>query len=77
MRIHCVQDGGQADGAKLSIEETARKIASVFDAPLSLVQSHVVGWLEIIYEPEGPNAIQMEEFEQVIELWITPYDDPL
>ena len=65
-----------ADGARLSIEETARKIASASDAPLSMVQSHVVGWLEMIYEPEGLNEIQMEEFEQLIELWITPYDDP-
>jgi len=65
-----------ADGAKLSIEDTARKIHSASDAPLNLVQSHVVGWLEVIYEPEALNEDQMEEFEQLIELWITPYDDP-
>jgi hypothetical protein len=63
------------DGAKLSIEETAHKIKSGSDAPLELIQSHVVGWLEMIYEPEGLSEQQMEEFERLIDVWIAPYDD--
>jgi hypothetical protein len=43
--------------------------------PGDVVQSHVVGWLEMHYEPEGLDEDQMEEFEQLIELWIAPYDD--
>ena len=62
------------DGSRLSIEDTARKIRSESGAPLDMVQSHVVGWLEVIYEPDGLDEDQMEEFEQLIELWITPYD---
>jgi hypothetical protein len=63
------------DGARLSIEDTARKIHSESGAPLDMVQSHVVGWLEMSYEPEGLDEDQMEQFEREIELWITPYDD--
>ncbi len=63
-----------SDGARLSIEDTVRKISSESGAPPHLVQSHVVGWLEMIYEPEGFDDDQMEEFDQLIDLWITPYD---
>ena len=63
------------DATRLSIEDTARKIHSESGAPLDRIQSHVVGWLEMIYEPEGLDEDQMEEFEQLIELWITPYDN--
>ena len=65
------------DGARLSIEDTARRGDSESGAPLDRVQSHVVGWLEMTYEPEGLNEQQMEEFERLIEQWIAPYDDAL
>lgn len=63
------------DGARLSVEDTARRIHSKFGAPLDMVQSHVVGWLEMTYEPQGLDEHQMEEFERLIEQWITPYDE--
>jgi len=63
------------DGTRRSIENTALKICSESGAPLDMVQSHVVGWLEVTYEPGGLDEDQMEDFEREIELWITPYDD--
>ena len=63
------------DGACLSIDDTARRIHTESGAPLDMVQSHVVGWLEMIYEPEGLDEDQMEEFERLIEQWTTPYND--
>lgn len=65
------------DGARLSIEETARRVHLQSGAPLDQVQSHVVGWLETTYEPRGLDEKQMEEFERLIERWIAPYDDLL
>lgn len=62
------------DGARLSIEETAQRVHEEYGAPLESVQSHVVGWLEVIYDPEGLDEERMEEFERLIELWIAPYD---
>ena len=66
-----------ADGAHLSIEDTARRIHSEHGMSLDKIQSHVVGWLEMIYEPRGLTEQQMEEFEMLIERWITPYDEAL
>jgi len=65
------------DGARLSIEDTTRRIQSDSGMPLDKIQSHVIGWLEMTYEPQGLNEQQMEEFELLIEGWITPYDEAL
>jgi len=65
------------DRARLSIEDTARRIHSESGAPLDIIQSHVVGWLEMTYEPEGLDQEQMEEFERLIEHWIAPYDNAI
>ena len=64
-----------ADGARLSIEETARRIHAQSAMPLDSIQSHVVGWLEVTYEPEGLTEHQMEEFERLIDQWIAPYEE--
>ena len=64
-----------ADGSRLSIEDTARRIHSESGMSLDKIQSHVVGWLEMTYEPRGLTEQQMEEFELLIERWITPYDE--
>jgi hypothetical protein len=63
------------DGTRLSIEEAARKIRSESGVTDDIVQLHVVSWLQMDYEPEGLDEEQMEEFEQLIELWTAPYED--
>lgn len=65
------------DGARLSIEDTARRIHSASGTRLDKVQPHVVAWLQMTYEPEGLDEEQMEEFERLIEQWTKPYDDAL
>ena len=64
-----------ADGARLSIEASARRIHAQSGMPLDSIQSHVVGWLEMTYEPQGLDEHQMEEFELLIEQWIAPYEE--
>lgn len=66
-----------ADGSWLSVEETARRIHAQSGMPLESIESHVVGWLEMIYEPHGLNEREMEDFELLIEQWITPYAEAL
>ena len=66
-----------ADGSRLSIDNTARRIHAQSGMPLDRIESHVVGWLEMIYEPHGLNEHQLEEFELLIEQWITPYEKAL
>lgn len=64
-----------ADASRLSVEETVRRIHAQSGMPLDGIESHVIGWLEMIYEPQGLNEHQMEEFDLLIEQWITPYDE--
>jgi hypothetical protein len=45
--------------------------------PLETIASHLIGWLEMTYEPRGLTEQQLEEFELLIEQWITPYDEAL
>lgn len=66
-----------ADASRLSVEETVRRIHARCGMPLDAIESHVIGWLEMIYEPHGLTEHQMEEFELLIEQWITPYDEAL
>ena len=66
-----------ADASRLSVEETVRRIHAQSGMPLDGIESHVIGWLEMIYEPRGLNEHQMEEFELLMEQWITPYDEGL
>ncbi len=60
---------------RLSIEEAVRIIHSESGVPADIVQFNVVCWLQMHYEPEGLDQEQMEEFEQLIELWTAPYED--
>lgn len=64
-----------ADASRLSIEETVRRIHAQCGMPLDGIESHVIGWLQMIYEPQGLNEHQMEEFELLIDQWIAPYDE--
>lgn len=66
-----------ADASRLSVEETVRRIHAQSGMPVDGIESHVLGWLEMIYEPQGLNEHQMEEFELLIEEWITPYEEAL
>ena len=59
-----------ADGQRLSITETARRIHSQSDLPFSEIESYIIGWLEMHYEPEGLTEQQMEQFENMIDNWI-------
>lgn len=64
-----------ADASHLSIEETTRRIHAQSGMPLDEIASHIIGWLEMIYEPQGLTEQQMEDFELLIEQWIGPYDE--
>jgi len=62
------------DGTRLSIEDTAQRIHSESGMELDNITAHVLGWLEIIYDPQDLNEQQMEEFDLLIDRWIAPYD---
>ena len=63
------------DGKRLSITQTARRIHKQSKLPLQKIKSHVVSWLEMHYEPEGLSEQQMNEFENMIDVWIQEYQN--
>ena len=65
------------DGTCLSIEGTAHRIHCESGMALDNIIAHVVGWLEIIYDPQNLNEQQIEEFDLLIDRWIAPYDGML
>jgi len=70
------------DGSRLSISQTAKRIQLQSQFPLTSIEPHVVGWLEMHYEPKDLDEQQMEQFEDLIDAWIndhqrsTTHDNP-
>lgn len=63
------------DGKRLSITETARRIHLQSNLPLKQIESHVVGWLEMHYQPQGLNEQQMDQFETILLAWTQEHED--
>lgn len=63
------------DGERLSINQTTRRIQNQSKLPLAKIESHVVGWLEMHYEPEGLSEQQMDDFENLIDAWVQDYQN--
>lgn len=42
-----------------------------------VILSHLIGWLEMGYTPEGLDEKQMERFENQIESWVEEYEKTL
>lgn len=58
------------DGSRLTIAQTSRRIHEMTGTDLPAITSHVIGWLEMDYIPQGLNEKQMEVLEAEIENWI-------
>ena len=63
-----------SDSEQLSIDRTAEKIQQKSGADLSRIESHVIGWLEMNYVPNGLNEKEMELFEIQIGDWVDDYE---
>jgi len=65
------------DGKRLTIYESAEKIQKQTGTDLQSIKSHIVGWLEMDFEPKGLNEKEMELFEAQINDWIEDYEAEL
>jgi 23S rRNA G2069 N7-methylase RlmK/C1962 C5-methylase RlmI len=61
------------DGKKLTIDGTAARIQRRSGSDLKAITSHVIGWLEMHFEPTGLDEEQMDLFEANIQEWIEDY----
>jgi hypothetical protein len=62
-----------ADGKRLSIEQSAKRIhAGHPDLACDVIETHVLGWLESC-TPEAYSERQLEELDRLIEPWLDDY----
>ena len=64
-----------ADGQKLTIDQSVKKIYKHTGINIEAIRSHIIGWLELGYEPKGFNDEQMELFETQIDAWLDEYEN--
>ena len=65
------------DGQRLSIEQSVERIHKNSGLDRQAILSHLIGWLQMEYEPEGLDADQMQRFENQIDAWVAKYDGTL
>lgn len=66
-----------SDGQRLSIEQSVERIQETSGLDKSAILSHIIGWLQMEYVPEGLDDKQMEVFESQINDWVEEYEKML
>lgn len=63
------------DGKKLSISESVQRIHADYpDFPLELIETHVIGWLEMDFAPPTYSQKQLDELDRLTEKWIEDHE---
>lgn len=65
------------DGESLSIDQSVERIRKNSGFDNQAILSHLIGWLQMEYTPEGFDEAQMERFENQIESWVEEYENDL
>ena len=66
-----------ADGQSLTIDQSVKKIYKQTGINIEAIRSHIIGWLEMEYQPTGLDDDEMEQFEAQINAWIDEYGNRL
>lgn len=63
------------DRQRLSITESVQRIhAHPPDFPPKLIETHLIGWLQMEYAPPGYSDKQLDELDQLTEKWIDDHE---
>ena len=65
------------DGQRLSIEQSVERLHKTSGLDRQAILSHLIGWLQMEYEPQGLDEDQMQRFEKQIDAWVAKYDNAL
>jgi hypothetical protein len=65
------------DGESLSIVHSVERINKDSGFESKAILSHLIGWLQMEYTPEGLDEEKMERFENQIESWVEEYENGL
>ena len=65
------------DGQALSIEQSAQRINETVEpgqgVTQELIESEIIGWLEMVHVPEGHTDAQLEKHELKVATWVEDY----
>jgi hypothetical protein len=85
--VFAALDGAKVDLSKkkiiwsdeqcLSIDQCMERIHKSSGLDRNLILSHIIGWLQMEYEPEGLDENQLEQFENQIDNWVEEYETKL
>ena len=63
------------DGQRLSITESVHRIHAGYpDLPLDLIETHLIGWLEMEFAPPTYSQKQLDELDRLTEKWIADHE---
>jgi hypothetical protein len=66
------------DKNALTFNESAQLLQQQFPSfPRELIETHMIGWIEMEYVPQGYSEEQLDEFERLIEKWVDELEDQL
>jgi len=65
------------DAQALSIEQSVERLHKTSGLDRQAILSHLIGWLQMEYEPQGLDEDQMQRFEKQIDAWVAKYDGSL
>jgi len=65
------------DGKRLSIDQSVERIRKDSGINGQVILIHLIGWLQMEYEPEGVDEKQLERFETQIASWVEDYQNTL
>jgi len=63
------------NGENLSIDQSVDRMSKDSGLDRQSILSHLIGWLQMEYIPEGLDEKQMELFENQIENWVKEYEN--
>ena len=63
------------DGESLNIDQSVERIKKDSGLSSEVILSHLIGWLQMEYTPEGFDEKQMERFENQIDSWMQGYEN--
>ena len=63
------------DGKRLSIDESVQRIHADYpQLPRDLIETQLIGWLEMEFAPESYSQEQLDELDRLTEEWIDEHN---